>query len=109
MEASRYINLLIGALQWVIQIGRFDVATAVMTMSRFRASPMTQDMDRVKRIHGYISKMKHGIVRIRTEEPDHSDIPEIPYDWEHSCYRGAKEIDSTAPRPWVESCLHDLC
>jgi hypothetical protein len=37
-------------------------------------------MDRVKRIHGYISKMKHGIVRIRTEEPDHSDIPEIPYD-----------------------------
>jgi hypothetical protein len=54
-----------------------------MTMSRFRASPRQGHMDRVKRIHGYISKMKHGIVRIRTEEPDHSDIPEIPYDWEH--------------------------
>jgi hypothetical protein len=102
MEGIKIYQSLIGALQWVIQIGRFDVATAVMTMSRFRASPRQGHMDRVKRIHGYISKMKHGIVRIRTEEPDHSDIPEIPYDWEHSCYRGAKEeIDSTAPRPWV--------
>jgi hypothetical protein len=22
-----------------------------------------------------------------TEEPDHSDIPEIKYDWENTCYR----------------------
>ena len=30
---------LIGALQWVIHIGRFDIQTAVMTLSRFRAMP----------------------------------------------------------------------
>jgi hypothetical protein len=39
MEGIKIYQSLIGALQWVIQIGRFDVATAVMTMSRFRASP----------------------------------------------------------------------
>jgi len=44
---------LIGALQWVIQIGRFDVATAVMTLSRCRAMPRQGHLDRVKRIHGY--------------------------------------------------------
>jgi hypothetical protein len=64
-------------------------------------------MDRVKRIHGYISKMKHGIVRIRTEEPDHSDIPEIPYDWEHVTEEPKKRL-TTAPRPCREV-LHDLC
>ena len=30
---------LIGQLQWAISLGRFDVATAVMTMSSFRAAP----------------------------------------------------------------------
>jgi len=30
---------LIGALQWVVSIGRFDVMTAVMTLSSFRAAP----------------------------------------------------------------------
>jgi hypothetical protein len=103
------ISILIGALQWVIQIGRFDVATAVMTMSRFRASPRQGHMDRVKRIHGYISKMKHGIVRIRTEEPDHSDIPEIPYDWEHHVAEEPKKRLTPRHQGPVESCLHDLC
>lgn len=99
-ESIKIYQSLIGALQWVIQIGRFDLATAVMTMSRFRAAPRTGHMDRVKRIHGYISKMRHGIIRIRTEEPDHSDIPEIKYDWEHTCYRGAKEeVDVDSPKP----------
>ncbi len=37
-ETNMYQSL-IGALQWVIQLGRFDVCTAVMTMSRFRAMP----------------------------------------------------------------------
>ena len=36
---QRIYQSLIGSLQWAIQIGRFDVATATMTMSRFRAAP----------------------------------------------------------------------
>ena len=91
---------LIGGLQWVVQIGRFDVATAVMTMSRFRAAPRQGHMERVKRIHGYLSKMRNGVIRIRTEEPDFSDIPEKVYDWTHTCYGGAtEEIPTDAPRP----------
>ena len=36
---------LIGSLQWAIQIGRFDIATAVMTLSRFRACPHQGHLD----------------------------------------------------------------
>ena len=91
---------LIGALQWVIQIGRFDVATGVMTMSRFHASPQMGHMERIQRIHGYISKMGEGVLRIRTKEPDYSSTPVKHYDWEYTCYRGAKELIPTdAPKP----------
>ena len=37
-KITKYQSL-IGALQWVVTIGRFDVATAVMSLSLFRAAP----------------------------------------------------------------------
>ena len=41
----------------MISLGRFDVVTAVMTMSRFRAAPRKGHLDRLKRIYGYVKKM----------------------------------------------------
>ena len=99
-EKTRTHQSLIGALQWVIQIGRFDITTAVMTMSRFRAAPREGHMERVKRIHGYLSKMRHGVIRIRADEPDYSVLPVKVYDWANTCYTGAREeIPSNMPRP----------
>jgi hypothetical protein len=91
---------LIGSLQWVIQLGRLDICTAVMTMSQFRAAPREGHLDRVKRIIGYLSKMRDGVIRIRTEQPDYSNIPDTIYDWEHTVYAGAKEeLPDDAPTP----------
>ena len=71
-----------------------------MTLSRFRAAPRQGHLDRVKRIHEYLSKMRHGVIRIRTELPDFSNIPEKKFDWEYSCYPGAKEqMADGLPRP----------
>jgi hypothetical protein len=39
VEETKKYQSLIGALQWVITLGRFDVATAVMTLSSFRVNP----------------------------------------------------------------------
>jgi hypothetical protein len=91
---------LIGALQWVIQLGRLNVTTSVMTLSRFRAAPRQGHLTRVKRIYGYLSKMRHGVIRIRTDLPDYSVLPERTYDWDHTCYEGAQELIPTdMPRP----------
>ena len=44
--------------------------------------------------------MKHAVVRIRTEEPDYSDIPETQCNWKYVVYRGAKEdIPDDMPPP----------
>jgi Reverse transcriptase (RNA-dependent DNA polymerase) len=92
IEDIKVYQSLIGALQWVIQIGRFDITTHVMTLSRLRAAPSQGHLDRVKRIYGYLSKMRHGVIRICTKLPDYSVIPEKTYDWDYTCYEGAEEL-----------------
>ena len=37
LDGQKQYQSMVGALQWVVSLGRFDIATAVMTMSRFRA------------------------------------------------------------------------
>jgi len=91
---------LIGSLQWAIQIGRFGIATPVMTLSRFRACPRQGHLDCVKRVIGYLSKFKHGIIRICTDKPDCSNIPKKEYDWFYTCYAGAREgVPEDCPTP----------
>ena len=91
---------LIGALQWAVSIGRFDIHTAVMTLSGFRVAPRRGHLDRAKRVYSYLSKMKHAAIRIRTEEPDYSDIPKFDYDWSQTIYGNVKECKPLdAPKP----------
>jgi hypothetical protein len=39
---------LIGGLQWTISLGRFDMATAIMTMSGFHVAPRAGHLERLK-------------------------------------------------------------
>ena len=45
IEQTQIYQSLIGSLQWAIQIGRFDVSTAVMSLSRHRAAPRQGHLD----------------------------------------------------------------
>ena len=91
---------MIGALQWAVTIGRFDINTAVMTLSAFRAAPRRGHLDRAKRIYGYLAKMRYAALRVRTDEPDYSDIPDFQYDWSKSVYGELTEIKPIdAPEP----------
>jgi hypothetical protein len=53
----------------------------------------------VKRIYRYLSKMCHGVIRICTELPDYSVIPEKTYNWDYTCYEGAEELIPTDMPP----------
>ena len=111
---------MIGALQWMVTIGRFDIITAVMTMSGFRVAPRKGHLERLQRIYGYLSKMRHAGIRIRTEEPDYSDLPNLEHDWARSVYGEIAElIPHDIPEPlgnyvtlthYVDANLmHDIC
>ena len=48
---------MIGAMQWAISIGRFDIATAVMSLSSFHVTPHVGHLECCKCIYAYLSKM----------------------------------------------------
>jgi hypothetical protein len=54
----------IGCLQWCVALGRFDIATAVMTMSRYQVSPRKGHLEQTKRMIGYLPKFKLGSIRV---------------------------------------------
>ena len=90
----------IGALQWCVTLGRFDIACAVMTMARFRADPHINHQLMLERIYGYLSTTKNAAIRFRTGIPDYSHLEEDPYNWDQSVYHGVQEdIPNDVPPP----------
>jgi len=91
----------IGCLQWCVTLGRFDIATAVMTMSRDRVSPRKGHLKRSKRMIGYLRKCKLGSIRVRTSIPDYSYLGKSPeYNWMNSVYGDVlEEVPKDAPAP----------
>lgn len=99
-EGITQYQSLIGSLQWCISIGRLDIATALMTLSSFRAIPRRGHLDRAKRIVGYLFNMKHAKIRIRVHEPDYSTLSPAVFDWATSVYGEIHEdIPESVPEP----------
>ena len=97
---TKQFQTLIGQLQWLISLGRFDIAVHVMSLSRFRAQPRKGHLDRAKRIVGYLLVLPDGAIRFRTGEPDFSSLKDQEYDWTRSVYSGAcEQIPHDIPKP----------
>jgi Reverse transcriptase (RNA-dependent DNA polymerase) len=93
---------LVGALQWAITLGRFDICSAIASLSRFRAVPREGHQERVKRVCGYLRKHPEGAIRFRVQWPENEtifgDMPD--HEWQHTVYGDAKEeILSMWPEP----------
>ena len=101
--AAKYLTM-VGQLQWLVTLGRFDIHAQVATMSRFRAAPRQGHMDRLKRIYSYAIRTKDYAIRFRTEKPDYSFLPDQDFDWTYSVYGDVHEIlPDDMPEPLGES------
>ena len=99
-DGIRVYQSLIGALQWAITLGRFDIQVAVMTMGRFRAAPRMGHLERLKRICGYLKRHPEGAIRFRTGIPDHSQVEVQNFDWSHTVYGSpTEELPKDMPIP----------
>ena len=83
--AAKYLTM-VGQLQWLVTLGRFDIHAQVATMSRFRAAPRQGHMDRLKRIYSYAIRTKDYAIRFRTEQPHYSFLPDQDFDWTYYVY-----------------------
>ena len=91
---------LIGALQWLVTLGRFDILIAVSTMSSYRVAPREGHLERLKRIFGYVKKNSEGAIRFRVNIPDHESqgIPHS-FDWFSRYGNVEEELPHDMPIP----------
>eukprot|EP00531_Pseudo-nitzschia_arenysensis_P008891 CAMPEP_0116125882 /NCGR_PEP_ID=MMETSP0329-20121206/6042_1 /TAXON_ID=697910 /ORGANISM="Pseudo-nitzschia arenysensis, Strain B593" /LENGTH=1908 /DNA_ID=CAMNT_0003619941 /DNA_START=154 /DNA_END=5877 /DNA_ORIENTATION=+ len=99
-DTQKYQSL-IGALQWLITLGRWDIQTAVMTLSGFRAKPRRGHLERAQRVCRYMNKFRHYMLRYRVDEPDLSDLDGAArVDWSKDVYEEQyEEIPDNIPKP----------
>jgi hypothetical protein len=96
---KRY-QTMIDCLQWAVPLGRVDMQTATMTISRFRSAPRHGHLDRLKRIYGYLKKFSSAAIQVQTFIPALSNLPDPDFDWCYTVYGKVHElIPPNAPEP----------
>ena len=54
----------------------------------------------MKQIYGYLASHDKGAIRVRTDIPDYSELPDITYKWMYMIYGEVKEgIPNDIPKP----------
>jgi hypothetical protein len=99
-DIQKYQSL-VGSMQWLITLGRWDIQTAVMTLSSFRSAPRKGHMERARRIYAYVNRFKDYIIRFNTEQPDLSALDGVSdHSWDTTQYGDHQEdIPEDAPAP----------
>ena len=70
-KGCELVQSLIGMLQWTVTLGRFDIACAVMTLSKHRVFPRQGHLQHILQVFGYLRKYPDGDLRFRTGIPVH--------------------------------------
>ena len=103
-ELIQHCLTMIGQLQWLVTVGRFDIHAQVTTMSRFRSASMKGHLERQQRVHVHVLKTKHYSTRYRTKEPDYNYLPNMKHHWSYTVYGNVQEIIPTnCPKPLGKS------
>ena len=58
-DGTQQFQSLIGSLQWILSLGRFDMACAVMSLSSFCVAPRRGHLEQLKRVCEHLMKMQH--------------------------------------------------
>jgi len=84
---------MIGVLQWIQGIGRFDISYAVSMMSSYAAKPREGHMDGVVRIFGYLKRYPNKAILLSPNNPTVEDDGKNAEEYnEFGFYNDASEV-----------------
>ena len=106
-DDHRKYQMLIGMLNWIVCLGRIDVAFSTSSLSRFTACPRKGHLDRVLRVFGYLKKHNNRRYIVDSRDPilvGGTDALEADYTKTlNEFYPDAvEEIDSRLPEPLID-------
>ena len=93
---------LVGCANWLVTLGRFDVAYAVNAYSRFSMAPRQGHLEGMIRVFGYLKKWSKGAIVIDPKYPDHSQFDVADYETWKEFYPDVEELapsDDEKPQP----------
>ena len=102
-------QMLIGMLNWIVTIGRIDIAFAVTSLSRFVASPREGHMKRALHVFGYLKKKMNKRIIIDSRDPiivrngaEHLLDVDLTEKLEEFYPDSKEEIDEKVPEPLLD-------
>ena len=99
INASKY-RALIGSANWVVTLGRFDVAYATSNLARYSIQPREGHLIALKRVFGYLRTFPSGETLVNTRKMDHSEYKsELPPAWTEFYPDAGEVIPTNAPEP----------
>ena len=100
----RQYQHLMGSFQWLLTCGRFDLAYAVCSLSRFQIAPRVGHLEQAVKVLGYLKKYKKRGYVINPKPPefdlDAVDVP-TPQDFGSQYHYFREEIDPRFPKALV--------
>ena len=63
----RLYQRLVGILQWLVTLGRFDITYAVASLSRFNSAPRIGHLERAYRVFGYLQTFPNKSVEVNAK------------------------------------------
>ena len=106
-DKHRKYQMLIGMLNWVVAVGRFDVAHATASMSRFSSCPRQGHLDRVLQIFSYLKRRINRRFITDSRDPlyfgnvDCMD-EDLSEELQKAYPEASEEVDSNVPDPRVD-------
>ena len=79
-EEHTKFRSMIGCANWLVTLGRFDIAYSVNTLSRFSQAPRKGHLEGIKRVFGCLKKFDSGRIIIDPKCPDHNQFDSAVHD-----------------------------
>ena len=97
---SKYRSL-IGSANWIITLGRFDIAYAVSTLSRYSMAPREGHFSAMQRVFGYLRSQPEGKILIDKSDPPIRNRATIStgYNWSEFYPDACEDIPDNMPPP----------
>ena len=106
-EGHLYYQMLVGMLNWIVGIGRFDIAHATSSLARFSSCPRKGHLERALRVFGYLKKYPNKRIVLDSRDPiitggDLESSSRLVEDFKQEYPEAAEEIDPRLPPPLVD-------
>ena len=102
-----YYQIIVGMLNWIVGIGRFNIAHATLSLACFAFYPRKGHLDRAFSVFGYLKKYPNKRIFVDSQDPtitggDLSHYSKPVEDFKDNYPDTMEEIDEYLPLPLID-------